>query len=129
MPISAQECEDCATRFGALVMGSAAEPDNCISRSHSIGKIYWAFSAHSGNGMPDTCPTPAQGRCGAPPCMVAMCGTNSRFSSAAGICASAAGPKREVGSKVSSDRARGRPLPPRAVRWPGYKRRKRMTPF
>ncbi len=76
MPIYEYKCEDCDTRFEALVMGSAAEPESCDCGSHSIAKVYSRFSAKSANGSPEACATPAAERCGGPACMGGMCGMN-----------------------------------------------------
>ena len=76
MPIYEYKCDDCDTRFEALVMGSAPEPASCGCGSNSIEKVYSTFSAQAGNSMPDSCPTPVEGRCDAPACMGGMCGMN-----------------------------------------------------
>lgn len=76
MPIYEYQCEDCDSRFEALVMGSAPEPDSCECGSQSIERVYSTFSASSGNSPAEACPTPAEQRCGGPACMGGMCGMN-----------------------------------------------------
>ncbi|MXY70027.1 MAG: zinc ribbon domain-containing protein [Acidobacteriia bacterium] len=74
MPIYEYQCGDCDSRFEALVMGSAPEPDSCECGSNSIERVYSTFSASSGNSPAEACPTPAEQRCGGPSCMDGMCG-------------------------------------------------------
>lgn len=76
MPIYEYRCDDCDTRFEALVMGSTPEPDTCGCGSASIEKVYSTFSAQAGNSVPEYCPTPADSRCDAPACMGGICGMN-----------------------------------------------------
>lgn len=76
MPIYEYECDTCETRFEAIVMGSASEPDVCECGSASIERVYSTFSAQSGNGVGHAAPTPAESRCDAPACMSGMCGMN-----------------------------------------------------
>ena len=76
MPIYEYQCGECDSRFEALVMGSAPEPDSCECGSQSIERVYSTFSASSGNSPAEACPTPAEQRCGGPACMHGMCGMN-----------------------------------------------------
>ena len=76
MPIFEYDCGDCETRFEALVMGSAPEPERCECGSPSIERVYSTFSAQTGNSMPEACPTPAEARCDRPACMGGMCEMN-----------------------------------------------------
>lgn len=76
MPIYEYQCGECDSRFEALVMGSAPEPDSCECGSHSIERVYSTFSASSGSSPADACATPAEQRCGGPACMGGMCGMN-----------------------------------------------------
>ena len=76
MPIFEYRCADCDTKFEALVMGSAAEPESCDCGSGAIEKMYSSFSAHAPNGAPEACATPAECRSDMGGCMGGMCGMN-----------------------------------------------------
>lgn len=76
MPIYEYHCDDCDTRFEALVMGSTPEPGQCACGSESIEKVYSTFAAQSGTAQPEACAAPSEGMCGAPACMGGMCGMN-----------------------------------------------------
>ncbi len=76
MPIYEYKCDDCDTRFEALVMGSAPEPDRCSCGSPSIEKVYSRFAAQSSSAESEACTTPGEGACGMPACMGGMCAMN-----------------------------------------------------
>ena len=76
MPIFEYKCDDCDTRFEALVLGSAPEPDRCNCGSDSIERVFSTFAAQSSSPEPDARPTPGDGACGMPACMGGMCGMN-----------------------------------------------------
>ena len=76
MPIYEYQCDECDTRFEALVMSSDAEPERCDCGSPAIEKVYSRFAAQSASSVPEACPTPAESRCGGPACMNGMCDMN-----------------------------------------------------
>ena len=72
MPIFEYHCDDCDTKFEALIMGSAAEPEICDCGSGAIEKVYSSFAAKTGGSVPDACGSPAECRTD----MGGMCGMN-----------------------------------------------------
>ena len=76
MPIFEYHCNDCDTKFEALVMGSTPEPENCDCGSDAIEKVYSSFAAKTGGSVPDACSSPAACRTDVGGCMGGMCGMN-----------------------------------------------------
>lgn len=73
MPIYEYQCGECDTRFETLLLASEKEPDRCDCGSESIERVHSTFSAQSAASASEACATPAEGRCGSPPCMGGMC--------------------------------------------------------